>query len=177
MLAGMQTGWVQSLRCLDDHVTGVMDRQIVVLQLVEAAPADVFEVFTTPEHLSQWWGPNGFTTTTASMDLRPGGEWRFTMHGPDGTDYPNIITYDEIRPGELLSYHHTGLPDEGDVVFDTAIWFDEFMGNTVVTMKAVFASAADRDEQNEKYGATEGGHQTMARLAAYVASRSAMADR
>lgn len=176
-LAGMEAGWAQSLRCLDDYVTGATDRQLVVTQLVEAPPLDVFEVFTTPEHLAHWWGPDGFTTTTESMDLRPGGVWRFTMHGPDGTDYPNVITYVEIRPGELLSYHHTGLADGDDVVFDTTIWFDAFMGNTVVTMKGVFATAADRDESVRKYGAEEGGRQTMGRLAAYVASRSALADR
>jgi uncharacterized protein YndB with AHSA1/START domain len=175
MLAGMETGWTQSLRCLDDFVTGAADRQIVVMHLIEAAPAEVFEVFTTPEHLAQWWGPDGFTTTTESFDLRPGGEWRFTMHGPDGTDYPSLITYDEIIPGELLSYRHAGLSDDDDVVFDTAIWFDGFMGNTVVTLKAVFASAAARDDNVRKADAEEGGRQTMARLAAYVATRSAIA--
>jgi uncharacterized protein YndB with AHSA1/START domain len=166
-LAGMEAGWAQSLRRLDDHVTGADDRRIVTTQLVEASPEEVFEVFTTAEHLARWWGPDGFTTTTASMDFRPGGQWRFTMHGPDGTDYPNLITYDEIRPGEALTFLHTGGEDD-DVAFRGEVWFDGFMGNTVVTLKAVFATAAERDENVEKYGAIEGGRQTLARLADYA---------
>jgi uncharacterized protein YndB with AHSA1/START domain len=64
------------------------------------APRDlVFEVWTDPKHLSQWWGPNGFTTTTGHFDMRPGGVWRFVMHGPDGRDYQNLITFEEVaRP-------------------------------------------------------------------------------
>jgi hypothetical protein len=58
------------------------------------APRDlVFDAWTDPKHLAQWWGPNGFTTTTMSFDLRPGGVWRFVMHGPDGRDYQNRITW------------------------------------------------------------------------------------
>ena len=89
------------------------------------------------------------------------------MHGPDGTDYPNLITYEDIRPGELLSFLHTGGEDD-DVAFHGEVWFDEFMDNTVVTLKAVFATASERDENVEKYGAEEGGRQTLARLAAYA---------
>ena len=174
-LAGMEAGWAQSLRCLDDYVTGASDRQIVTMQLVDAAPADVFEVFTTPEHLARWWGPDGFTTTTESMDLRPGGEWRFTMHGPDGTDFPNVIVYDEVRPGELLTYEHRGEAEFDDAVFRASVFFDGFMGSTVVTMKAVFATAAERDANVERYGSIEGARQTLARLAGYVAERSVAA--
>jgi uncharacterized protein YndB with AHSA1/START domain len=166
-LAGMETGWAQSLRRLDDHLTGALDRRIVTTQIVEASPLEVFEVFTTPEHLGRWWGPDGFTTTTASMDFRPGGEWRFMMHGPDGTDYPNLITYEEIRPGELLSFLHSDGEEDG-IAFRGEVWFDAMMDATVVTLKAVFATTAERDENVEKNGAEEGGRQTLARLAAYA---------
>jgi uncharacterized protein YndB with AHSA1/START domain len=166
-LAGMETGWAQSLRRLDDHLTGALDRRIVTTQIVEASPLEVFEVFTTPEHLGRWWGPDGFTTTTASMDFRPGGEWRFMMHGPDGTDYPNLITYEEIRPGELVSFLHSDGEEDG-IAFRGEVWFDAMMDATVVTLKAMFATTAERDENVEKNGAEEGGRQTLARLAAYA---------
>jgi uncharacterized protein YndB with AHSA1/START domain len=109
------------------------------------------------------------------MDLRPGGQWRFTMHAPDGTDFPNVITYDEVRPGEMLAYGHRGEGEVGDAAFHTTIFFDAFLGSTVVTMKAVFASAGERDANVEKYGSIEGARQTLGRLAAYVAERSVVA--
>ena len=61
------------------------------------APRDlVWRVWSDPKHLAQWWGPDGFTTTTSAFDMREGGVWRFVMHGPDGRDYDNRITFDEI---------------------------------------------------------------------------------
>jgi len=62
------------------------DREITATRIFNAPRELVFDLWTTPEHLGQWWGPRGFTTTTHAMDMRPGGEWRFVMHGPDGRD-------------------------------------------------------------------------------------------
>ena len=73
------------------------DREIIVTRVYDAPRELVFDAFTDPKHLSQWWGPRGFTTTTHSMDFRVGGEWRYTMHGPDGTDYKNLMVYHEIN--------------------------------------------------------------------------------
>src|SRR5689334_18469516 len=64
------------------------DREIVITRVIDAPRELVFAAFTDAEHISNWWGPNGFRTTTYEKDVRPGGVWRFTMHGPDGTDYP-----------------------------------------------------------------------------------------
>ncbi|EMO29454.1 toxin-antitoxin system, toxin component domain protein [Leptospira interrogans serovar Bataviae str. HAI135] len=50
-------------------------------------------MWTEPEHVIHWWGPKGFTNTFETMDVRPGGIWKFIMHGPDGTDYPNLIVF------------------------------------------------------------------------------------
>jgi uncharacterized protein YndB with AHSA1/START domain len=74
-------------------------RSIIGSRLLDAPRELVFLAFTEPRHLAQWWGPNGFTTTTHSFDFRPGGVWRFIMHGPDERDYQNRIIYEEIvRP-------------------------------------------------------------------------------
>ncbi|MEZ6045243.1 MAG: SRPBCC domain-containing protein [Planctomycetaceae bacterium] len=54
----------------------------------------------------QWWGPRGFTLTHHSKDLRPGGTWHYTMHGPDGTDYPNMTLYHEVEKYKKLVYDH-----------------------------------------------------------------------
>ena len=73
-------------------------REIVVSRLIDGPQELVFEAFTDPAHLDRWYGPNGFTITTHAFELRPGGTWDFTMHGPDGTDYPNWIECLEIAP-------------------------------------------------------------------------------
>jgi len=81
----------------------VEEQEIVVKRVLRAPREIVFEAFTDPEHLSVWWGPTGFSTTTSRYDARPGGQWEYVMHGPDGTDYPNLITYhDVVRPERLI---------------------------------------------------------------------------
>ena len=78
-------------------------RSIIGMREFDAPRDLVFAAWTDPKHLAQWWGPNGFTTTTMSFDLRSGGIWRFVMHGPDGRDYQNRITFEEIVPPEPSS--------------------------------------------------------------------------
>jgi uncharacterized protein YndB with AHSA1/START domain len=72
-------------------------RSIIGTREFDAPRALVFSVWTDPKHLAQWWGPFGFTTTTPSFDFRPGGVWRFVMHGPDGRNYQNRITFEGDR--------------------------------------------------------------------------------
>jgi uncharacterized protein YndB with AHSA1/START domain len=169
MLAGMKSGWNQSLQCLDDALTGAVERQIVVSRLVPTTPDKLFELFTDQTHLSKWWGPDGFTLTTHEVKVEPEGKWRFTMHGPDGVDYANLITYDEITPPNRLVYTHSA-PDTQDSPFQTTVTFDEFMGQTALTMRAVFPTSAARDEVAEKYHALEGANQTVNRLIELVNS-------
>jgi len=79
-----------------DTALDTADREIAATRVFDAPRSLVWTVWTDPKHLAEWWGPNGFTTTTKVFDLRPGGEWLFTMHGPDGTDYRNDITFTVI---------------------------------------------------------------------------------
>ena len=92
-------------------------RSIIGTRVLDAPRALVFSVWTDPKHLAQWWGPNGFTTTTHAFDFRPGGVWRFVMHGPDGRDYQNRIIFDEIAPLERIVYRHDGGDDVEPVQF------------------------------------------------------------
>ncbi len=87
---------------------GTTDREIVITHVINATRERVWEAWTDPIHVQQWWGPNGFTTTVQEMNVRPGGAWRFIMHGPDGVDYPNKIVYEEIVKPERLVYVHGG---------------------------------------------------------------------
>jgi uncharacterized protein YndB with AHSA1/START domain len=128
----------------------------------------VFAAWTDPKHLAQWWGPNGFTTTTSAFDMRPGGVWRFVMHGPDGRDYENRVTFDEVVPPERLVYHHGGADDVEPVQFRTTVTFEDIGGRTRLTMHGVFPSAAERERVIREYGADKGLEQTLARLGDYV---------
>lgn len=144
------------------------DREIVIERYV-AAPRDlVFKVWTDPAHVGNWWGPRGFRTTTTHLDLRPGGEWKFLMHGPDGTDYPNHIMYDEVVAPERLRYRTFGDGETKEVRFLSIITFTEEGAGTRVRMRSIFPSAAVRNLVVEKYGAIEGGRQHLDRLAEHV---------
>jgi uncharacterized protein YndB with AHSA1/START domain len=154
-------------------------RAIIGIREFDAPRELVFAAWTDPKHLSQWWGPNGFTTTTSSFDFRPGGIWRFVMHGPDGRDYQNRVTFDEIVPPERIVYRHGGGEDVEPVQFQQTVIFEDLGGRTRLTWRGVFPSAAERDRVIKEYQADKGLTQTMARLAEYVqhqSSRSANAD-
>jgi uncharacterized protein YndB with AHSA1/START domain len=138
-------------------------------RVFDAPRSLVFEAWTDPKHLANWWGPNGFSLTTHTFDFRAGGVWRFIMHGPDGRDYQNRITFDEIVPPERIAYHHGGGDDVEPVQFRTLVTFEDVRGKTRLTMRATFPSAGARDRVIREYGADKGLVQTLARLADYLA--------
>jgi uncharacterized protein YndB with AHSA1/START domain len=144
------------------------DRQIVATRVFDAPSDLVFRTFIDPEHVSRWWGPRGFRTTTHAMDVRPGGEWRFVMHGPDGRDYDNRVVYREVDPPRRLAYSHTTQPS-----FDVLVTFEEERGErTRVRVEMTFASPELRGEV-AKFGAVEGLHDTLDRLGEQLANASA----
>jgi uncharacterized protein YndB with AHSA1/START domain len=145
------------------------DRQIVVSRTIEGPRRLVFQAYTSAQHLGRWWGPNGFTITTRSFAFRPGGTWDFVMHGPDGTDYPNWVEWREIVPPERIVLLHGAHADDPDS-FVTTITLVEKGRTTELTMHSVFKTKRQRDEVVERYGAIEGGKQTLGRLATYVQS-------
>jgi uncharacterized protein YndB with AHSA1/START domain len=144
--------------------------EIVVSRLVNAPRDLVFLAFKDPEHITHWWGPNGFKTTTYEMDFREGGLWLFTMHGPDGTDYPNRVRYTEISEPELIAYDHDG-GESGDPLFafKQSISFEVEGRKTRVTLRLVMATP-DQRAKLAKFGAVEGADQTLSRLNAFLAS-------
>jgi uncharacterized protein YndB with AHSA1/START domain len=147
---------------------------MIVMREIDAPRTLVFEAWSDPKHLARWWGPDGFTTTTSAFDMRPGGVWRFVMHGPDGRNYDNRITFDEIVKPERIRYHHGGGEDVEPVQFRTTVTFEELGSRrTRITLHAVFPSAAERDRVVKEYGADKGAVQTLARLADYVAKITA----
>ena len=144
-----------------------VDREIVISRVIDAPRELVFEAFTEVRHLSRWWGPEGFTTTTRAFEFRVGGVWDFVMHGPDGTDYQEWITWTEIALPERIAMLHG--ESRGDPnAFESVITLAPDGAATRIEMRAVFPTKALRDEAVEKYHAIEGGQQTLNNLAAYV---------
>ena len=148
------------------------DRQLSATRVFDAPREMVFKVWTQPQHIAQWWGPRGFTTTTTSMDARPGGQWRFVMHGPDGRDYPNLIKYVEVIPPQRLVYQHAGEGEHDAVNFEVTVTFTD-LGHqrTRLDMVMLFPSAEEKDFTIREYGADEGLTQTLERLREHLASQ------
>ena len=149
------------------------DRELVATRVFDAPRALVFKSWTDPEHVGKWWGPNGFTTTTYSMDVKPGGVWRYCMHGPDGVDYQNEIKYVEVVEPERLVYHHYGANDDDPVTFDVTVTFEEVGGKTKLTMRSVFPTAEALAFVVREFKADHGLRQTLDRLVAYATSLAA----
>lgn len=143
------------------------EREIVVSRMISAPRERVFAAWTEERHLARWFGPDGFTTSTRSFEFREGGVWDFTMHGPDGTDYPNWIEWREIVPPERIRLSHGSRPDDPDA-FESTVSFRAVADATELTLRSEFRTRARRDEVVEKFGAIEGGKQTLGRLAEYV---------
>lgn len=147
------------------------DREVISTRILKAPRELVFEVWTNPNHVVHWWGPKGFTNTIHEMSVKPGGVWRFVMHGPDGNDYPNKIVFKEVVKPSLLTFDHGW--DVEDIKndprsFEVTINFVAKGKTTEVIMKMVFQSKAVKDEVVEKYGAIEGNKQMLDKLEKYL---------
>jgi uncharacterized protein YndB with AHSA1/START domain len=174
-LAGMEQGWSESLYRLADEVENsfkahLAEREIVLSRVFDAPREIIWNAWTDPKQVVQWWGPRGFTTTIHEMDVRPGGTWRHTMHGPDGTNYPNNSVFIEVVRHERIVYSNAGGKEGGPGMNFTATWTFESDGDqTRVTIRMVFDSAQARDMVIKEFGAIEGGKQTLQRLGEYLA--------
>ena len=137
--------------------TGIVNARIF------AIPRErLFEAFSNPDHLVHWWGPKGFTNTFHEFDLRPGGAWRFVMHGPDGAEYQIEKEFIEIvRPERIVLQHLEEVHR-----FRMTMTFADDPGGTRLTWRMLFESA----EENEKLRdvISEANEQNFDRLEAYL---------
>ena len=145
-----------------------LDREIVLSRVFEAPRALVYEAWTRAEHLTKWFCPKGFTTTTREIDARVGGTWRFDMKAPDGTVFDNRIVFLEMRAPELLVYDHGSDKDDDEKRFRVTITFDEQADKkTVVTMRQLLPTKEQRAAAIG-FGAVEIGYGTIDNLAEYL---------
>lgn len=138
------------------------DREFVHSRRIDAPRERVFRAFAEPEHLARWWGPKGFTSTFHTFELRPGGCWRFVMHGPDGTDHPNESVFREVVAPERVVFEHLSKGHH----FLMTITFTAQGNQTLVGWRQVFDTAAHK----ERIAAvvSEANEQNLSRLAAEV---------
>jgi len=144
------------------------NRELSITRLLNAPQELVWEVWTKPEHITHWWGPVGFSTTTHEMNVKPGGVWRFMMHGPDGRDYPNKIVFIDVVKPELLVYKHTGEDDMEDIRFHVTVKFEKQGNKTKLSMRSLFETAEELEKVIREHGAKEGMEQHINRLEEYV---------
>ena len=142
---------------------------IALSRLYDAPLQSVWDAWTIPEEVVQWWGPRGFTLTTHSHDLRTGGHWHYTMHGPDGTDYENTTQYLDVVPRERMVYDHGGHRDRPPLFRVTAL-FTERDGRTQLDMSMAFATPEVATEMRG-FIRKAGGEATWDRLAEYLGKR------
>lgn len=145
--------------------------EITITRIYDAPLRSVWEAWTVPEEVAQWWGPRGFTITTHSRDLRTGGHWHYTMHGPDGTDYENTTQYLEVVPLQRMVYDHGGHRERPPLFRVTAL-FSERDGRTQLDMSMAFATP-EIARETRGFIKKAGGEGTWDRLAEHLARRCA----
>ena len=151
---------------MEKEKNDIRDRELVISRTLNAPVALVWELWTRPEHISQWWGPEGFTNTIFKMDFRPGGEWDFVMHGPDGRDYKNKSIFKEIVPLKKIVFDHVSGPK-----FTATIEFEHKGDQTGISWRMLFETREEFIRVVKTFKADEGQKQNIIRLNAYLAGR------
>lgn len=140
--------------------------ELKIERLYDAPVEVVWEAWTDPKQVAKWWGPRGFTLTTHSKDLRVGGHWHYTMHGPDGTNYPNKTIYHEVEKHKRLVYDH-GANDDQPALFRVTVHFKKIGEQTHMDMTMALPTP-EAAEQIKKFIKEAGGNSTWDRLAEYL---------
>ncbi len=138
------------------------EREIVSTRVFDAPAADVYDAWTSPNKLKQWWGPKDFANEFETFDLRPGGVWKFVMRAPDGTAYPQHSVFVEIVPRERIVFDHKP-PHQ----YRAVVTFEDSGDKTKVTFRMIHETA----EECEKVRTfvVEGNEQNFDRLEAVLA--------
>jgi uncharacterized protein YndB with AHSA1/START domain len=141
------------------------NRELVISRTLNAPVELVWEVWTSPEHIVNWWGPDGFTNTIQKMDMKPGGEWDLIMHGPDGTDYKNKSVFREIIPFKKIVYDHASGPK-----FTATIEFTDKGEQTLIRWQMLFLTAEELEQTVKTFKADKGLEQNIGKLNIYLSN-------
>lgn len=152
-------------------MTDNSNREIRTITTLKASIELVWDAWTDTDLLTRWWGPKGFTSTIHNLELKEGGEWRLTLHGPDGTNYPNRSIFKEVVPSKKISFEHFN-----PHFFTTAI-FEPKGKETVLTWIMEFETPEMRDIIVKAHNAEEGQRQNVERLEDLLAKLNEIASR
>lgn len=148
---------------MEKNNVSTQDREIRISRLLMAPVELVWEVWTNPEHIRNWWGQNGFTNTISTMDVVPEGEWNLVMHGPDGTDYKNKSLFKEVIPFRKLVYEHISGPK-----FLATVWFESRGETTFLEWQMLFETREQLIQVVKTFKADEGMVQNVDKLQSYL---------
>ncbi len=148
---------------MENKKSSTHDRELLLSRTLDAPVELVWEVWTKPGHIANWWGPNGFTNTISAMNVTPGGEWHLVMHGPDGTDYKNESIFKEVIPFKKLVYEHVSAPK-----FVATIQFEAKGEQTLLTWHMLFETAETFIQVVKTFKADEGLKQNIEKLNLYL---------
>jgi uncharacterized protein YndB with AHSA1/START domain len=153
---------------VDPRRTWALDREIVLSRVIAAPRERVFQAWTDPKQIVQWFGPDGFKVESLECDIRPGGRWRFIFTGPDGTRWDNRMVFLRIEAPRLIEIEHGHDKDEDPTRFHVTVTFDaQSDGKTVLTLRQLHPTKEQRDA-GIGFGAVEFGYQTLGKLALYL---------
>ncbi len=147
---------------MENTKSNTANRSISISRTINAPVALVWEVWTQPEHIAKWWGPNGFTNTITVMDVQPGGQWNLVMHGPDGTNYQNKSVFKEVVPHKKIVLEHYN-PN-----FTATIQFEKQGDKTHLNWHMLFESEEVFMAVVKAHKADEGLKQNVEKLVAYL---------
>lgn len=157
---------------MENKKSSTADRELRLSRKLNAPIDLVWEVWTQPEHIANWWGPDGFTNTIHTMDVVPGGEWDLVMHGPDGTNYKNKSIFKEIIHHKKLVYEHITGPK-----FVATVEFQEQGDQTFITWHMLFESVEEFVQTVKTFKADEGLKQNVEKLDVYLSGLKAKTQR
>ncbi len=172
--AGMTGGFTGTFTRLEEYLAALADQDeqatmptpttLVFNRRLPAPRALVWKAHTEADRLAKWWGPEGFSITTHEIEVKPGGVWRLTMRGPDGTEYPNRIVYREVVEPSLLAYDHG---DFERTLFQVRTEFIDDGGEATRLVTTMTFPTQEQRDATAGYG-VDGHRSTMRRLEALL---------
>ena len=152
----------------DSRRTWALDREIVLSRVIAAPRERVFQAWSDPKQITQWFAPDGFKVESLECDIRAGGRWRFVYTGPDGKRYESRMVFLRVEAPRLIEIEHGADKDNDPGRFHVTVTFDaQSDGKTVLTMRQLHPTKEQRDA-TIGFGAVEFGYQTLGKLARHL---------
>jgi len=151
------------LQVSDDPI----EPDLEVVRTMAASPGQIWSAWLEPAAIARWWGPDGFTSTVHELDVHDGGRFDVVMRGPDGTEYSNVYVFERVEPNRRIVYLHQGSEQHRLAPSRSVMVIDELDARTPrarVTLRAFYASEADRRRHLEDFQAAAGARQLLERL-------------